>query len=151
MCVYCKWREKLENDVSADIREILTQYKTVAIVGVSPKPERDSYKVASFLKQQGYKMIPVTPNAKEVLGEPTYPDIISIPVDVDVVDIFRRPEEVLPVVEQAISIGARVVWMQEGIVNEEAATRARKAGLKVIMNHCMRKELLRLLGREDEI
>jgi predicted CoA-binding protein len=140
-----------KDDVSADIKKTLTTYRTVAVVGASPNPERPSYRVADFLKKEGFRVIPVTPNADKVVGEKAYPDLASIPVPVEVVDIFRRPEDVPPVVEAAIAIGAKAVWMQEGIVNEEAAARARKAGLTVIMDHCMRKELLKKLGREKEI
>jgi predicted CoA-binding protein len=138
-------------DVSADIKEILARYRTVAIVGASPKPERPSHRVAAFLKKEGFRVIPVTPNAAEVVGEKAYPDLASIPDPVEVVDIFRRSEDVMPIVEEAIAIGAKAVWMQEGIINEEAAARARKAGLTVVMDHCMRKELLRKKGREKEI
>jgi uncharacterized protein len=140
-----------KDDVSADIKKILTTYRTVAVVGASPNPERPSYRVADFLKKEGFRVIPVTPNADNIVGEKAYPDLASIPVSVEVVDIFRRPEDVLPIVEEAIAIGAKAVWMQEGIVNEEAAAKARKAGLTVVMDHCMRKELLRKLGREAEI
>jgi predicted CoA-binding protein len=107
--------------------------------------------VADFLKKEGFLVIPVTPNADKVVGETAYPNLTSIPVSVEAVDIFRRSEDVLPIVEEAIAIGAKAVWMQEGIVNEEAAAKARKAGLLVVMNHCMRKELLKKLGREKEI
>lgn len=141
----------MDNNVSADIDRILTRYRTVAIVGASPNPERPSYRVADFLKKEGYRIIPVTPKGGSILGEIVYPDLASIPVPVEVVDIFRRPEEVMPVVEAAIAIGAKAVWMQEGIINEEAAAKARKAGLIVVMDHCMRKELLKKLGRESEI
>ena len=103
------------------------------------------------LKKEGYRIIPVTPKGGEILGEKVYPNLFSIPVPVEVVDIFRRPEEIPPVVEEAIAIGAKAVWMQEGLINEEAAGRARKAGLIVVMDHCMRKELLKRLGRESEI
>jgi len=126
-----------------DIDEILKNSRTVAIVGVSPKEDRPSYRVASYLKSQGYDMIPVNPACSEVLGEISYPDLLSVPRPVDVVDIFRRSEDVPPVVEQAIRIKAKVVWMQEGIVNEAAALMAQQAGLKVVMDHCMRKEHLR--------
>ena len=126
-----------------DIDEILKNSLTVAIVGVSPKEDRPSYRVASYLKSQGYDMIPVNPACSEVLGETSYPDLLSLPRPVDVVDIFRRSEDVPPVVEQAIRIKAKVVWMQEGIVNEAAARMAQQAGLKVVMDHCMRKEHLR--------
>jgi len=140
-----------KDDVSADIEKILTSYRTVAIVGASPNPERPSYKVADFLKKEGFRVIPVTPKADKVVGEKAYPDLASIPVPVEVVDIFRRAEDVTPIVEEAIAVGAKVVWMQEGIINEEAAASARKAGLTVVMDHCMKKELLRKLGREAEI
>ena len=120
--------------------EILNSSRVVAIVGLSPKPDRPSCKVASYLKKKGYKIIPVNPEVKEVLGEPSYPDLVSIPERVDVVDIFRRSEDVPAIVEEAIKIGAKAVWMQEGVVNEEAASRAREAGLLVVMNKCMRKE-----------
>jgi predicted CoA-binding protein len=141
----------MKDNVGADIKKILTSYRTVAIVGASPNPERPSHRVADFLKKEGFRVIPVTPNADKVVGEKSYPDLASIPVPVEVVDIFRRPEDVMQVVEQAIAIGAQAIWMQEGIVNEEAAAKARKAGLTVVMDRCMRKELLRKLGREKEI
>jgi predicted CoA-binding protein len=136
---------------NADIDRVLTQYRTVAIVGASADPQRPSYRVADFLKKEGYRIIPVTPKGGEILGEKVYPDLSSIPVPVEVVDIFRRTEEIPPVVEEAIAIGAKAVWMQEGLINEGAAEKARKAGLLVVMDHCMRKELLKKLGRESEI
>ena len=143
--------EEMKDNVSADIKKILTRYRTVAIVGASPNPERPSHRVADFLKKEGFRVIPVTPKADKVVGEKAYPDLASIPVPVEVVDIFRRAEDVTPIVEEAIAVGAKVVWMQEGIINEEAAASARKAGLTVVMDHCMKKELLRKLGREAEI
>ena len=124
--------------------EILNSSRVVAVVGLSPKPDRPSYRVASYLKEKGYRIIPVNPGIKRVLGETSYPDLVSIPEPVDVVDIFRRSEEVPPIVEEAIKIGAKVVWMQEGVINEEAASRAEEAGLQVVMNKCMRKEHLKL-------
>ncbi|MCX8125681.1 MAG: CoA-binding protein [Dehalococcoidia bacterium] len=120
--------------------EILRKYKTVAVVGLSDDPERPSYRVAAYLKDNGYRIIPVNPKVKWVLGELSYPDLLSIPVPFEIVDIFRRPEDVGPIVEQAIAKGARVIWMQEGITNEEAASRARQAGLQVVMDRCMMKE-----------
>ncbi len=128
--------------------KILNEYRTVAVVGASPDPERPSYKVASYLMEHGYHIIPVNPNAQEILGKTSYPDLSSIPEAVEVVDIFRRPEAVPPIVDEAIKIGAKVVWMQEGIINEEAATKAREAGLLEVMDKCMRKEHHRL--QEDE-
>ena len=141
----------MQKDVNADIERVLTQYRTVAIVGASDNPKRPSHRVAELLKGEGYRIIPVTPKAEKILGETAYPDLASIPVQVEVVDVFRRPEEVMPIAEEAIAVRAKVLWMQEGIINEEAATRAREAGLTVIMDRCMRKEVLRRLGREDEI
>jgi len=135
--------------VSAE-EEILSTSRVIAIVGLSPKPERPSYTVASYLKEHGYKIVPVNPQVKEVLGEPGYPELVSIPEPVDVVDIFRRSEDVPTIVEAAINIEAKAVWMQEGVINEEAAARAREAGLSVVMNKCMRKEhqeMQRRLGR----
>ena len=120
--------------------EILKSSRAVAIVGLSPKPTRPSCKVATYLKKKGYKIISVNPELKEVLGEPSYPDLSSIPERVDVVDIFRRSEEVPAIVEEAIKVGAKAVWMQEGVINESAASRAKEAGLMVVMNKCMRKE-----------
>ena len=127
-----------------EIEGILKEGRTVAVVGLSPKPDRPSYVVARYLQAQGYRIIPVNPNAQEILGEKAYPTVLSIPEKVDIVDIFRRPEEVPPIVEEAIKIGARVVWMQEGIAHEGAAQRAREAGLKVVMDRCMKKEHQRL-------
>ena len=121
--------------------EILNFSRVVAVVGLSASPDRPSYKVASYLREQGYRVIAVNPTEKEILGGLCYPNLASIPESVDVVDIFRRSEEVPPIVEEAIKIGAKAVWMQEGVINEEAAARAREAGLMVVMDKCMRKEL----------
>ncbi len=120
--------------------KILKTYRKVAVVGLSPKPDRPSHRVASYLKGQGYRIIPVNTYAKEILGETCYPHLSSIPEPVDVIDIFRRPEAVLPIVEDAIKIGAKAVWMQEGVINEEAASLAKGAGLLVVMDRCMLKE-----------
>jgi len=120
--------------------EILNSSRVVAVVGLSAKPDRPSYRVADYLKTQGYRIIPVNPAESEILGELCYPDLASVPESVDVVDIFRRSEEVLPIVKEAIRIGAKAVWIQEGVINEEAAARAREAGLMVVMDKCMLKE-----------
>ena len=132
-----------------DVQRILETTKTIAVVGLSDKPDRDSYQVAAYLQQQGYRIIPVNPRAKEVLGEKAYASLREIPEPVEVVQIFRRSEEVLPIVEDAIAAGAKVIWMQSGIVNEEAAARAEAAGLAVIMDACMRSahRTLRASGR----
>ena len=119
------------------VRDILEKSKVIAVVGLSPKPERDSHEVAKYLQDQGYRIVPVNPRADTILGEKSYPDLASIPEKVDVVDIFRRSDDVPPVVDQAIDIGAKAVWMQLGIVNEGAAAKAREAGLGVVMDRCM--------------
>lgn len=128
------------------LRRILAEYKTIAVVGLSDKWYRPSYFAAKYLKDHGYTIIPVNPGQKEILGEKCYPSLLDIPGEVDVVDIFRKPEDVPPIVEDAIKIGAKVVWMQIGIINEEAAKRARGAGLEVVMNRCMKIEHARLFG-----
>ncbi len=124
--------------------EILETYRVFAVVGLSPRLGRPSNGVASFLKSQGYRIIPVNPAFESVLGERCYPDLLSIPEPVDVVDIFRRSELVPPVVDQAIQIGAKVVWMQLGVIHEEAAAKARAAGLEVVMDRCPAIEIRRL-------
>jgi predicted CoA-binding protein len=129
--------------------EILKSSQTIAVVGLSPKPDRPSYQVATYLKEQGYKVIPVNPRAKEILEDICYPDLGSIPEPIDVVDIFRRSGEVADIVEEAIKIGAKGVWMQEGVINKKAAARAREAGLLVVMDKCMLKEH-RKLKRQRE-
>ena len=128
------------------MKEILLSAKTVASVGLSSNQEKESYWIVSYLKEQGYHIIPVNPTAMEILGEKVYPDLSSVPEKVDVVQVFRKSEDVPPVVDEAIKIGAKVVWMQEGIVNEEAAKTARAAGLQVVMNACMRATHRRLIG-----
>ena len=129
---------------------ILKNYKVVAVVGLSSNPERASYQVAEYLKDNGYKIIPVNPNEKEVLGEVCYPDLASVPEPVEVIDIFRKSADVPPIVEQAVKIGAKAVWMQEGVINQEAADYAEKAGLEVVMDQCMRKHLYRILSVDEE-
>ena len=124
--------------------DILKSSHVVAIVGLSAKPEKPSCRVADYLRNHGYKIIPVNPAEKELMGTTCYPDLTSIPEPVDVVDIFRRSEDTGPIVDEAIKIKARVVWMQEGVSNEAAAQKARQAGLKVVMNKCMKKEHTRL-------
>ncbi len=121
-------------------QEILKGYKTVAVVGLSASPDRPSHRVASYLKENGYRVIPVNPAEKGVLGETSYPSLGVIPEQVEVVDIFRRSEEVVPIVQEAIKTGAKTIWMQEGVINQEVADLARKAGLKVVIDKCMFKE-----------
>ena len=122
-------------DVMDVIEEQLTNSKTIAVVGLSPNPERPSHYVAKYLQEHGYRIIPVNPLLQEVLGERCYPDLGSIPEPVDMVDIFRRSEHVGPIVDDAIGIGAKYVWMQDGVVNEAAAASARSAGLSVVTDN----------------
>jgi predicted CoA-binding protein len=126
------------------ISEILHSCRTIAVVGLSSKRFRPSYGVAEYLKRSGYRIIPVNPNETEVLGERSYPDLESIPEPVDLVDIFRRSEYVPEIVETAIRIGAKAVWMQEGVIHEAAAQRAEEAGLAVVMDRCILKDHRRL-------
>jgi len=120
--------------------EILRSTKTIAVVGLSSKRMRPSYGVSEYMQQAGYRIIPVNPAETEVLGEKAYPDLDSVPVPVDLVNIFRRSELVPPVVDAAIRIGAKAIWMQEDVVHEEAAEKARAAGLIVVMDRCVLKE-----------
>jgi predicted CoA-binding protein len=129
------------------IDEILQSSHVVAVVGLSANKERPSYGVSDYLKQHGYKLIPVNPNEDTILGERCYPSLMSIDGQVDIVNIFRRSEEVDAIVDEAIKIGAKVVWMQEGVVNEQAAKRARDAGLEVIMDMCMMKEHRKIMKK----
>ncbi len=121
----------------AEIRSILASSKTIAVVGASPKPWRDSGSIALFLAGKKYTVYPVNPKYEEVLGMKSYPDLKSIPGKIDIVDIFRNANEVEPVVDEAVLVGARCVWMQLGVINERAAARAESAGLKVIMDRCI--------------
>jgi len=130
-----------------DIKEIITRYKNIAVVGLSPDPGKPSYEVAAYLQRAGFRIIPVNPACQEILGERCYPTLADIPDEVEIVDVFRRSEFLPDIVEQAIAKGAKVVWMQEGIVNESAAARAEGAGLAVVMDHCLLKEHSRLASR----
>jgi hypothetical protein len=130
----------LMNATDEEIKAILSSAKVIAVVGLSDSPDRASYNVASYLKRHGYRILPVNPNAKEILGEKAYPDLRSVPEKVDVVDIFRKVDAVSGIVDEAISIGAKVVWMQEGIVHNASADKARSKGLRVVMGKCMMKE-----------
>jgi predicted CoA-binding protein len=130
------------------MKDILVSAKTIASVGLSSNQEKESYWIVSYLKDQGYRIIPVNPTADEILGEKAYPDLESVPEKIDVVQVFRKPEDVPPVVDSAIKVGAKAVWMQEGIINEEAAQKARAAGLQVVMDACMRVTHRRLIGEK---
>lgn len=160
MCIASKSPNKKASDTSSDedIGKILIEYRTVAVVGLSADPSKYSNVVAKFLQSHGWCIIPVNPNVEEVLGEKSFKSLVDLPESVqktvEVVDIFRRSEDVPPIVDQAIQLKEKygkpfVVWMQLGIVNEEAAARARKAGLAVVMDKCMKVEFLRLESSKD--
>ena len=116
------------------VEEQLRSSRTIAVVGLSDNPERDSHRVSKYLQSQGYRIIPVNPMIQEVLGEKSYPDLKTVPEPIDMVDIFRRSELVAPVVDEAIEVGAKYIWMQDGVVNPEAAAKAEAAGIPVVMN-----------------
>lgn len=127
-----------------EVATVLKNARTVAVVGISHKEERDSNRVARYLKEHGYRMIPVNPGYKEVLGEPCYPNLESVPDHIDVVDVFRNIDAIPGIVDEAIAVKAGAVWMQLGLVHNEAAGKARCAGLTVVMNKCMKIEHARM-------
>jgi len=129
------------------IKEILQGCRRIAVVGLSPKPARPSNQVAAYLLRAGYDVIPVNPGHAEILGRPCYPDLLAIPGSIDMVNIFRRSEEVLPIVQAAIEKKVKAIWMQQGIVNEEAAALAEKQGIAVIMDRCLMVDHRDLLAR----
>ena len=133
------------NPPSEVVKAILENHKTVTVVGLSPKPERDSHMVAQYLKEHGYRIVPVNPGQKEILGAKSYPNLKAIPFRIEIVNVFRRPEAIPPIVDDAIEIGAKVVWMQLGIAHNQAAEKAREAGLEVVMNKCIKIEHMNML------
>ena len=140
------------NPSDRELRALLGRAHTVAVVGLSSRPGRPSFEVASYLQEHGYRIVPVNPNETEVLGECAYPSLPEVPpeIRIDVVDVFRRPEHTPEVARQAVERGARVLWLQEGIVNDEAAAVATAAGLDVIMGVCIKHVRERLLERQGE-
>ncbi len=126
------------------INALLRSSKVIAVVGLSGKKSRPSYGVSEYLQRVGYRIIPVNPNETNILGERAYPSLEAIPEKVDIVDVFRRSEFVAPIVDSAIAIGAKAIWMQEGVVHEDGAAKARAAGLVVVMDRCILKEHQRL-------
>lgn len=131
--------------MNAEIPDLLRKSRVIAVVGISSKRSRPSYSVSEYMKQQGYRIIPVNPNETEVLGEKAYARLEDIPEHVDIVDIFRRSELVAPIVDSAIKIGASAVWMQEGVIDQAAAKKAKAAGLTVVVDRCILKEHRRYL------
>ncbi len=136
----------VQNPSTEEIKRILSENKTIAVVGLSPKWNRPSHFAAKYMKEHGYKIIPVNPGYDKILGEKCYKSLLDIPEPVDIVDIFRRSKDVPPIVDDAIKIGAKVVWMQLTVINEEAAQKAREAGLEVVMNRCVKIEYGRIFG-----
>jgi predicted CoA-binding protein len=133
-----------QNPPDATIKEVLSTPQTVAVIGCSPNPDRDSHRIAKLLKARGHRIIPVNPEHREILGEACYASLRDIPEPVDMVDIFRRSEHVAPIIDEAIETGAKIVWMQLGVIDEQAATKAQGAGLTVIMDRCPAIEYRRL-------
>ncbi len=133
-----------------ELKDILSRFKNVAVVGISPREDRPSYIVASYLQSKGYRIIPVRPDGDRILGEKVYHELSEIPADIDVeiVDIFRKSEDVPPVVDEAVRRGAKVIWMQEGVANQASEIAAQKSGLKVIMDRCIKKEHQRLSSKQ---
>lgn len=133
-----------QNPSDAEIRSLLQSINTIAVVGLSPQPDRPSFRVAQVMQAGGYRIIPVRPLIAEVLGETAYPDLASVPDQIDLVDVFRKAEDVDAVVDEAIRLKLPVIWIQLGIINEAAAERAQAAGLFVVMDRCLKVEWQRL-------
>jgi uncharacterized protein len=134
---------------SETLRQAMLGARNIAVVGLSDNPARPSHGVARYLQSQGYRIIPVNPNIREVLGERAYPDLISVPDAIDMVDIFRRSEHVAAVVDEAITKGVSTIWMQLGVIDEQAARRAEEAGITVVMDRCLAVEHRRLIGQQQ--
>ncbi|BAO31071.1 CoA-binding protein [Sulfuritalea hydrogenivorans] len=130
----------------AGLRRVLQNNRVIAVVGLSANWNRPSHFAAKYMLEHGYTIIPVNPGPAEILGQKCYPDLASIPVKVDMVDVFRKPEDVMPIADEAIRIGARCLWLQLGVINREAADKASAAGLDVVMDRCVKIEYARLFG-----
>lgn len=132
------------NPPEEEVREILSTLRTVAIIGLSNNPERDSHRVGAYLQEHGYRIVPVNPSVPEILGERSYLDLASIPFPVEIVDIFRKMEAIPAIVEEAIRIGAKAIWMQLGLAHHVSAQKARAAGLRVVQSRCIKVEHARM-------
>lgn len=139
-----------QNPNDQNIKELLTECRTIAVVGLSDKPNRDSFKVAQYMQNQGYRIIPVHPRVKEVLGEKAYKSLAEIPDKVDLVNVFRKSEDTPPVVEEAIPLQPKAVWLQLGIANEDAAQIAKNAGIEFIQDCCIKVEHARLMSDGEQ-
>jgi uncharacterized protein len=135
-----------QNPDDGTLKRILGEAQAIAVVGLSSKEHRDSNSVARFLKERGYRIIPINPAEEQVLGEKAYPSLADVPDPIDLVDVFRRPEHTPEVAREAVAAGAKVLWLQEGIANDEAHAVAAEGGLAVVMDRCIKKELRRLEG-----
>lgn len=133
-------------DDVAGLRRVLQLNPTIAVVGLSASWNRPSYFAAKYMQERGYTIIPVNPGASEILGVKCYPDLASVPVPIDMVDVFRKPEDVVPIAEEAVRIGAKCLWLQLGVINDEAVALADAAGLEVVMDRCVKIEYARLFG-----
>lgn len=133
-------------DDVAGLRRVLQGNRLIAVVGLSPNWNRPSYFAAKYMLEHGYIVIPVNPGATEILGQKCYPDLAAIPGKVDLVDVFRKPEDVMPITDEAIRIGAKCLWLQLGVIHREAAAKADAAGLDVVMDRCVKIEYARLFG-----
>lgn len=142
--ISCRINDPLYPRIDNDIKWIINRSETIAVVGLSPKPERPSNQVCKFLKEEGYRIIPVNPAADEIIGEKAYPDLLMVKDDIDLVLVFRRSQFVMAIADKAIAKKAKALWMQETVVNKAAAEKAVKSGLKVVMDRCMSKEIYRL-------
>lgn len=133
------------NDIDT-LRRVLRDSRTIAVVGLSAEWHRPSYFAAKYMQQRGYRIVPVNPKYPEILGETSYPDLKSIPFPVDLVDVFRKPQDCVPIAQDAVAIGARALWLQIGVINEEAQRVAEDAGLTVVADRCVKIEYARLFG-----
>jgi predicted CoA-binding protein len=133
-------------DDVAGLRRVLHDNPVIAVVGLSPSEDRPSHFAAKYMLEHGYTIVPVNPGATEILGQKCYPDLAAIPFKVDMVDVFRKPEDVMPIADEAIRIGAKCLWLQLGVIDQEAADKAATAGLDVVMDRCVKIEYARLFG-----
>lgn len=133
------------NDIDT-LRRVLRDSRTIAVVGLSAEWHRPSYFAAKYMQQRGYRIVPVNPKYPEILGETSYPDLKAIPFPIDLVDVFRKPQDCVPIAQDAVAIGARALWLQIGVINEEAQRLAEAAGLTVVADRCVKIEYARLFG-----
>lgn len=140
---------EFENPLDQAIKDLLTRVHTIAVVGLSPKRERPSHRVAAAMQGFGYRIIPVRPGVAEILGEKVYPELFQVPDKIDLVDVFLSPGHVGPIVDACIALKLPALWLQDGVINDDAALRARDAGLLVVMNRCVWRDYRRLLGGSD--